>query len=272
MSRRTRALLLPVLTLAPALLAGACSGDDEGGAASRELTAQEQEYADAFARDLADEDDGFGVSAGAGECIGAAIMDILTAEPFEAAGVEPADLGGDESPGQLLGEGTVTEEQAEQITDAWNDCVDLARQFAIQAGDEFDLDAEGLECFEEALEDAGILDEYLQVSFRRADPRAGNAVLQRIVSIVQGCTRSEAGKGGVLVESIASSLTQDGRLNVIQARCVAQELVDTVGADRLIVLTGNGDLSSVPAERQEEFAAAILAATEACDVPLEQLR
>ncbi len=262
MSRRTP---LALILLAVAVL-GACSGD--GGP---DLTDREQQYADAFATDLADEDDGFGVDQGEGECIGEHIMDELGAEVFEEHDIDPADLGGDESPGELLGEGTVTEEQAAAITDGWNDCVDLARQFARQAGDEFDLDEEGLECFEDELEDSGILDEYLEVSFRRADPRAGNAVLQRIVSLVQTCSKSEEGRGGVLVESIASSLADDGSMNVIQANCVAQELVDLLGADRLIVLTGNGDLSSVPPEAQEEFAQAVLAAAQTCNVPLAEL-
>ena len=257
-------------TLAPLLIAvlvlGACS--DDGG---ESLTAAEQGYADAFAKDLADEDDGFGVSPSQGECIGDAIMRVLGAEVFDEAGVEPEDLGGSESPGVLLGEGTVTDEEAADIVRAWNGCVDLVHEFAVRSGDRFDLDEDGLECYEEALEDNDILDEYLEVLFQEADPKAGYSVLQRILGLVQGCTTSPEGKGGVLVESIAASLTANNTLNLVKARCVAQELVDLLGVDRLIALTGNGDLSSVPPEGQEEFAQAIVTATSTCGVPLDQV-
>ena len=265
MLRRTLALLVP-MTVVSALLLGACGGDDE-----EPLSAAEQSYADAFAKDLADEDDGFGVSPSQGDCIGASIMRILGAEVFDKAGIEPADLGGSESPGELLGEGTVTDEQATAITKAWKDCVDLVHEFALRSGDRFDLDEEGLSCYEDALDESGILDEYLEVLFQQATAEAGYTVLQRILGLVQGCTTSAEGKGGVMVESIAASLTANGTLNLVKARCVAQELVDLVGVDRLIVLTGNGDLSTVPPEAQEEFAQAIVTASTTCGVPLDQV-
>jgi hypothetical protein len=262
MLRRILGLLVPV-----ALLFGACSGGDD----ENPLSDLEQDYADAFAKDLADEDDGFGVSPSQGDCIGEEIMRILGAEVFDEAGVQPADLGGSESPGELLGEGTVTEAQAAEITRAWNECVDLVHEFAVRSGDRFDLDAEGLSCYEDALAEGDVLDEYLEVLFRKADPQAGYTVLQRILGLVQGCTTSAEGKGGVLVESIAASLSANGTLNLVNARCVAQELVDLLGVDRLIVLTGNGDLSTVPPEAQEEFAQAIVTATDTCGVPLSQV-
>ncbi|HJR25515.1 MAG TPA: hypothetical protein VJ804_08585 [Acidimicrobiales bacterium] len=262
MLRRTLALLLPL-----AVVLGACSGD--GGS---DLSPEAQAYADAFARDLADEDDGFGVSAGEGDCIGEAIMEELGVEVFQQAGVDPEDLGGAESPGQLLGEGTVTEEQAAAITAAWKDCVDLVHEFALRSGDQFDLDADGLECYEDALEESNILDEYLEVSFRAADPGAGQSVLRRIVGLVQECTVSEDGKGGVVVESIAGLLTANGTVELAQARCLAQALVDDLGAGRLLEVTGNGDPTSVPPEMQEEYVTAVDAAAAACGVPPELVR
>jgi hypothetical protein len=262
MLRRTLVLLVPLL-----LVTGACSGDD-----GSDLPADAQAYADAFAQDLADEDDGFGVSADQGDCIGEAIMGVLGVKVFEDAGVAPVDLGGSESPGQLLGEGTVTEAQAAEITDAWKDCVDLVHEFALRSGDQFDLDAGSLDCYEESLEESEILDEYLDVSFRAADTAAGDSVLRRIVGLVQECTVSEDGNGGVVVDSIAGLLTANGTVDLVKARCVAQAIVDDLGADRLLELTAGGDPTALSPELQAEYFGAVDAAARSCGVPPELVR
>ena len=61
-------------------------------------------------------------------------------------------------------------------------------------------------------------------------------------------------------------------MTLVQARCVAQALVDDLGADRLLEVTGNGDPTSVSPEMQEEYAAAVDAAASACGVPPELVR
>jgi hypothetical protein len=250
------------LLVAAVLLVAACT--DDGG-----LSAQEQELADAFAADLSDGDDGFGVDADAGQCIGDAIMEELGEEPFEEAGVEPEDVEGEESPGELLGGGTVSDDTADVIVERWFDCVDMAATFAAEARDEFGLDDEGVACFEDALRDNGVLVRYLHVSFTSDSAEEAQAVLGSIVGLVQGCTAGEEG-GGILVDSIAASLAEDGRLTPEQAQCVAQQVVDILGPERLIEVTG-GSFETAPAEVQDEFAAAILQAATACGIPPAQL-
>ena len=262
MLRRTLALLLPLV-----VLVGACSG---GGGS--DLSSEAQDYADAFAHDLADEDDGFGVSASQGDCIGEAIMTELGVKVFEDAGVDPEDLGGAETPGELLGEGTVTEAQAKAIVVGWKDCVDLVHQFALRSGDQFDLDSDGLECYEEALEKDKLLDEYLSVAFRSADRNQSLRILQRNVALVHQCTVSADGKGGVIVESIAAGLTQDGTGDISRARCVAQALVDAMGAEALLEVSPVDGASTASAELQEQYATALDGAAVACGVPAELVR
>jgi hypothetical protein len=249
------------LVVAAVVGLGACS---DGG-----LSDREQDFADAFAADLSDDDDGFGVDAEGGRCIGTAIMEELGEEPFDEAGVEPEDIAGDESPGELLGGGTVSDDQADVVVERWFDCVDLAATFADEASDEFSLDDEGVDCFEEALRDNGVLVRYLHVSFTSDSREEAQAVLGAIVGLVQGCTETDEG-GGILVDSIAASLAADGRLDADQARCVAQEVVDLVGPERLIEITG-GSFETAPVEVQNEFAAAIVQATGTCGIPPAQL-
>lgn len=256
-ARRAAVLLAAVVTLA------ACGG---GG-----LSGREQEFADAFARDLADADDGFGVDDEGGECIAEAIMAELGSEPFEDAGVEPEDVAGEEPPGQLLGGGAVSDEQADAIVEGWRDCVDLPAAFAEQARDEFGLDDDGVACFEAALQDDDALDRYIHVSFTSDEPADAESALGAIVNLVQGCTAAEGGGGGILVDSIAASLAADGQLTPEQSQCVAQQVVDIVGAERLIEITGVGELETAPVEVQDEFAQAIVQATTACGIPPTQL-
>lgn len=252
-----RTLRVVTTAIVSVLLLTACGGGDDGGALSEE----EQRFATAFARDLADADDGLAVDSEGGQCIGEAIMRELGTDPFHEAKVTPQDLSGSESPGELLGKGRVSDDQADAIADAWNDCVDLPAVFASEGADQFGLDEAGVRCFEDQLRSSGVLDGYLTVSFTSDDPADGREVLNEIVGLVQECTASDDGQGGVLVDSIAASLAQDGTLDVEQATCVAQHLVDDLGADKLSAGVDEED----PAV-QEEFAQALLDAADDCGV------
>lgn len=258
---RTTAL---IAALTASVVLAACSGGDDG------LSTEEQRYADAFARDLADGDDGLAVDEEGGQCVGDAIMRELGTEPFKKAGVEPADLAGNESPGELLGSGTVSDAQADDIAAAWNDCVDLPAVFAREASDQFALNAAGIACFEAELRDSHVLDEYLRISFTSDDPAESRAVLNRIVGLVQQCS-AEGGSGGVLVDAIAASLAGDGKLTAEEATCVAQHVVDEVGADQLVGIGSGETLADAPEDVQREFAAAIVGAAEQCDLDLSKL-
>jgi hypothetical protein len=258
--RIVRALSVAALPLLPLL--AACGGD----AGARALTAEEQKYADAFARDLSDADDGLAVDAEGGDCIGTAIMRELGLAPFREAKLAPADLAGDESPGELLGKGTVSDGQASDIAAEWKRCVDLPKLFARQASDQFGLDEDGIACFEDKLDESEVLDDYLRISFTSDDPDDGRAVLNEIVLLVQACTASASGEGGVVVDSIAASLTQSGTLDEGPARCVAQHVVDDLGADTFQGMGSGGSFSDAPLEVQQALAEGIVTASRACGI------
>jgi hypothetical protein len=263
--RTPRALAVALaVALLGALALAACGGDDDG------LSTEAQRYADAFARDLADGDDGLAVDDEGGQCVGEAIMRELGTGPFKEAKIEPADLAGDESPGELLGSGVVSDEQADAIAEAWNECVDLPEAFALQASDEFGLDDAGVTCFEDELRASDVLDEYLRVSFTSADAAEGRTVLNRIVGLVQQCS-AQGGSGGVLVDSLAASFAEDGQLTPDEATCLAQHVVDEVGADELVGIGSGETLADAPEALQQQFAAAIVKAAEQCDLDLTKL-
>jgi hypothetical protein len=248
-------------------LVAACSGDDG-------LSAEEQAYADAIAADLIDEDGGMGVTEEEADCMSAAIMGELGVEPFEAAEVEPEDLGDDddETPGQLLGDGAVSEEQAGAIYAEWEGCADLPAAFAASAATQFDADDEAVECLEEGLREGDALESYVIESFTSAEePDPTSPGLGELITLITECTADSGGAGGALVSSIADSLAEDGRLSQEQATCVAQDVVDAVGADALIEGGMAESFESASPELQQQVVAALMAAAEACDVPLAQL-
>ena len=152
---RTGRLLVLVGALA---LLTACAdegGDgDDGDAGGGDLTTEEQAYADAFAATLVDDGSGFGVEPDEGACMGEAVMAELGVEPFEDAGVTPDDIqpGEDASPGAVLGDGAVSQEQAAAITTAWgDDCIDLVAMLVRSAGSETELDPDGEACLTDGL-------------------------------------------------------------------------------------------------------------------------
>lgn len=276
--RRTPRLAL-VLTLF-ALVGAACGGDDgseetkgSSDGAGVELTEDEQAYADVFAEDFADEDDGFGVSADDADCMAAAVMGELGTDPFEDADVQAEDLSGDDTPGQLLGEGAVSMEQAEAIYAGWTDCVDLDAVFADSFRKEYEGDAATAECFRSGLEEDDLMQAYVVASFTSGDELdPSEPPLKSIVALVATCTANgEDGSGGALVDSIASSLAASGSLTDEQASCLAQSIVDQIGADELLEGAADGDLKNASPELQSAVVQAVVAAAESCGVPLSDL-
>lgn len=189
---RRRPLL--VLLIAMTTVVAACSDDKTstaggGDPADIELTAAEQELADAFAASFADEVDGFGVTAEEGDCLAAVLMDELGADPFDEAGVTPEDLDGADTPGALLGEGAVSEDQADAIYTRWEDCVDLNAAFADGFEREYETDAATRECFQSGLEEGDLLREYVIISFTSSeelDP--SQPPLSDLISLISTCT------------------------------------------------------------------------------------
>ena len=266
MHRHLRPLAL--VTLAVVILA-ACGSDASG----KELSSEEQAYADAFAKDLADEDDGIGVSGDEADCMATAIMAELGVGPFEKADVDPEDLAGDDTPGQLLGEGAITKAEATAIFEAWNDCADIAAAFAAGAKDQFDADADSVGCLEAGLRKGNTLRDYMVASFTSGDePDPSKPPLADLISLVVDCTSdSETGAGGALVDSIAESLAAGSELTAEQARCMAQSIVDIVGTEALIAGGASGDFSGASPELQQQVVAAVTTAAESCDVPIDKL-
>ena len=253
-----------VATLVGSLVLAACGGGDDG------LSTEEQRYADAFARDFADGDDGLALDDHESQCVGEAIMRELGTTPFKEAEVEPADLAGDESPGELLGSGVVSDEQADEIAERWKGCADMAKAFAGEASSQFGLDDDGVACFEDQLRDSEVLDDYLRVSFTSSDAADGRNVLNQIVGLVQQCS-AQGGSGGVLVDAIAASLAEGGKLTPDEATCVAQHVVDEVGADQLVGIGSGESLADAPDDVQRQFATAIVNAAQSCGLDLSKI-
>lgn len=266
---RTAALACATLL---AVAGAACGGGDGGDPATAELTKEEQAYADVLATELADKTDGLGVSAKQGKCMSNVIMAELGTGPFEEADVKPKDLAGSETPGQLLGDGAVSEEQAGDIYEAWGECADLVAVFAESAATEYEADAAAQACIEKGLETDDLMRAFIVESFvSDEEPDPGQAPLKDMVKLITECTASGDGTGGALVESIAQSLAEGGTLTPDEAQCLAQSIVDTVGADELLAGVSDGDFSNATPEMQQAIVESITGAAAACNVPLSKL-
>lgn len=268
---RARTVPVALLTLL-AVVVAACGGGGSSKGADAELDKEEQAYADAFADDLADSTDGLGVSAEQGDCMGTVIMAELGTAPFEEADISPEDLAGEETPGQLLGDGAVSDEQAGSIYDAWADCGDMTALFAKSIASEYEGDADVTECLEDGLREDDLMRSFMVDSFTNGEePDPGTAPLKDLIALVTRCTASADGSGGALVDSIADSLAESGTLTDDEAQCLAQSIVDTVGAEELMAGVGDGDFSQASPELQQAIVESITGAASACNVPLSKL-
>jgi len=265
-----------VLVVLAAALAFVPACADEGGddsadttttEASDDLTAEEQEYADAFAVTLADDTNGLAVQPDEADCMAKAVMAELGVEPFKDADVTPDDIDpeGESSPGELLGDGVVTDEQAHAILDVWEDCVDLVDVLAESAGSEFDLDPAGQECFNAGLGENDLAAGLLAGSFTSADGTPDDDTVQALLALLDECAE---GTANPIVSAIADELAADGSLTAEQSQCLAQGVVDEIGSDRLGELFAAGGFEDLSADAQAEVTGALVQAAADCDVPM----
>lgn len=261
--RTRRALAL--LVLVPLLLAAACSDGE------RELTAEEQRYAAAFARDLADGDGGPAITPDQARCVSEVVLRELGVEPFHDAGVEPGDFEGDETPGQLLGTGRVSDQQAEVIARGWLRCVDLASAFIDQAKGLVDMTEDEQACFREGLDEGGALQEYLEVSFTSDDPADVRAVTTAIAQVLRSCTPAPpAPTEEQVIDNMASGFLRNQLTDRAGAECLATGIVRRVGLDTLAGMVRDGGLSAPAMEDQRTVSDAMRAAAEECRVALPE--
>ena len=83
-----------------------------------------------------------------------------------------------------------------------------------------------------------------QASFTTDEDTPPDDVLQELIALVEDCGGTAV--TDALTESIAESLAADGTLTAEQATCVAQGVLDALGADRMLELSGSGDFATRP--------------------------
>jgi hypothetical protein len=262
-----------------ALVGAACGDDDDGGdeGAAADLSSEEQAFADAWAATLSDSDeDGFTFDDDEAQCMGDAIMAEVGTGPFDEAELEPGDIDSegdeDDSPGEVLGAGVISDEQADAILATWEGCTDLNAAFVDLVAAEADIDDDARQCIIDGVEEDDLVGEGFKASLTTDDSEPPEEVITALVTLMSTCGGDESGQGGLIVDSIAESLAADGRLDAEQSQCVAQHMVDSIGLDRLIELgVGGGDFEEADADVQQEMASAVLSAAEACDVPISDL-
>jgi len=266
--------LLRVVLVSALALATACADEAEGNNGDeaddepQELTADEQAYADAFADTLVDDTNGLSVEPDEAACMGEAIMAELGVEPFDDADVSPDDIGpaNDSSPGELLGDGAVSQEQALSIIDVWGaDCVDLVEVLVASAGSDFGLDEKGSDCFADGLGEGDLAAGLLAGSFTNADGTPDQETIEALLQLLDECGE---GTGNPTVGAIAEELAADGTFTPEQAECLAQGVVDEIGVERMSELFATGGFDDLAPEAQNEVTGALLKAAGSCDVPL----
>ncbi len=98
------------------------------------------------------------------------------------------------------------------------------------------------------------------------------------VFLVAGCGDDDDGGGGggrdALISSIADEISADGSVSDEDAECVAESIVDEVGADRLIDMgldNPDADFDELPEEDSGEILDAVFGAMSDCDIDISSL-
>lgn len=159
------------------LVIAACGGDDDASGGD----ARTEEYREAMAASMADDEDlpfeQADIDCLSGEFVGA----LGGAEGLEEQGIEPADLRSDEGLSELGLE--LGEQEAKGIAAAFGDCnVSLAELVLAEAGD--DVPAEVRDCVEENLDEEVLADFFARVL---VDDAASEEPPEELLEPLLGC-------------------------------------------------------------------------------------
>jgi len=263
-----------------ALLAAACS--DSGGGS--DLSDAEQEFADSIAIGFSRGDGGFDLPDDELDCMAEAVIAELGIERFEDADITPEDFESDSSPGELLGDGEISDDEATAVIDEWHDCTNLSEAVAGSASADLGLDDDQVACLADELDDE-LLDVILVPSFTTESGEPEGDRADDVFDAIDTCAGGEAGSddgseddgsvdlpdngsfSDLLIAGIAGSLASSGDRTEEQAQCMAEAIVAEVGEERLLEAAGDsGDISNVPADVQEDIGLAVIGAASDCDV------
>jgi hypothetical protein len=102
-------------------------------------------------------------------------------------------------------------------------------------------------------------------SFTSADGTPEADTVQALLALLDECGK---GTGNPVVGAIAEELAANGSITTEQAECLAQGVVDGIGAERMGELFATGGFDDLPPEAQDEVTGALLRAAGDCEVPL----
>lgn len=165
-------------------------GDDttttEGGGGG---DADEGAYVDALSGTL--QDAGADWTTAEADCMAAAIVDVTGADLWVDSGVTPDDIANAgssaDSPGILLGAGTISDDQADDILDGWEDCVDYNEKFAETLRGEAGVEDDQIPCIAGGLEASGAVREGFKQTFTQEVSQPDDSILQAIVTVFETC-------------------------------------------------------------------------------------
>lgn len=175
--RRLKIVLTACLALGAISCSGGGGGDSDGGVfgdggsgrGDSEVSSEAKPYADALAENFTTPEEGeIALNTEEAGCVAPKWVDTMTPERLKEAGVQPADLAGDENEKKIVGLGLGADEAASMI-DAFGDCdVDLKGLYIDGLADDGSLTDEDRACLDDAISDQ-LLKDVLVIGLTEGD-------------------------------------------------------------------------------------------------------
>ena len=154
-------------------------GDDSGGG-----DADRQAYVDAMMASFAEEDQDV-ISEDQARCLSEDWVDILDPARLQAAGITPEDLGGDEALDIADTDLDLSDDEANELFDAFGGCdIDLGELMAESFAEDDDLTEEQASCLGDAFTE-DVLREFMVASF--TGDESGGAAMGQMFAIMGQC-------------------------------------------------------------------------------------
>ena len=172
--------------LTPIVLSGllflAACGDDDGGGG--DLSSEEQEYVDAAMAEF-DPEEAEPLTEDDARCVVTSMVESLGVDRLEELGITPETFGSED--GAPFPEG-LTEDEANDVVDGFDSCIDLPALFTDQMAADDTIDEETKECLADAFDEDTIRSLFVTMLTQGQDALEEDPeLLQELMAILSEC-------------------------------------------------------------------------------------
>ncbi len=189
--RNTTRLAATILAAAGLLITGCGSDDDNSSAPSSDVSAEAKPFVDALKRSMQEsDDDTFELSDSQIDCLAPRMINAIGVDFLVDAGVDPADIGGDDD--MDFSDLNITKDQGGAMYDSFGACDVSVRDIMLESVAGEGLGDEAQKCVEDALTEDSVRDMMIATLVEGDEGMESNPAIGELMGELMQCSMLDA--------------------------------------------------------------------------------